>query len=208
MSKSLLSTAGKENDVQTVLNDGCLRWFGYNQDITKHLIEYVPHPRTLYNLSMTSKVLRSLVTTKVVVTCSMYYGGRPFSTIFKLARMMKLKAIYPPDALRINRLVNGRICEFCFNVRVDEKDNRNSLISDFGCPNSRPVEMRGRYPVFACITCLTRLRNRSISKDWAYPCLTRRWEKSRLETNSQRLNNVHKTAILAKPQIVLGYTGR
>ena len=133
----------------------------------------------------------------------MYYGGRPFSTIFKLARMMKLKAIYPPDALRINRLVNGRVCEFCFNVRVDEKDNRNSLISDFGCPNSRPVEMRGRYPVFACITCLTRLRNRSISKDWAYPCLTRRWEKAVLKQTGEGLITFTKLQYLQNRRLYL-----
>ena len=98
-----------------------LRWFGYSEDLTRHLIEYIPHPRTLYHLSMTNKLVRSLITTEILIKCAMYHGGRSFATIFKLTRLMNLEAIYPPSAMRINLLLNERLCEFCFNVKVKKR---------------------------------------------------------------------------------------
>ena len=52
--------------------------------------------------------------------------------------------------------------------------------------NPKPVEMRGKFPIFACYTCLTRKRNPTISKKWNYPCLTKRWEKVIYSTTTRQ----------------------
>ena len=78
-----------------------LRWFGVNEDVTKHLLQYIPEPRTLYNLSMTSKTVRQMISLEVVIKCGMFYGGRPFATLFKLSKMMNSMSIYPVDAMRL-----------------------------------------------------------------------------------------------------------
>lgn len=166
--------------------DNKLRWLGVNEDVTVHLIEYISNPRTLYHLSMTSKSIRRSLTVDIVVKCAMYHGGRPFATVFKLANLMKMKSIYPPSALRILRLVNGKCCEFCFNVKVEKKDVIGTLIDDREYRNARPNEMRGNFPIYACYTCLTRMRNPTISKKWEYPCLTRRWEKTMYSTQTRK----------------------
>lgn len=163
--------------------------FGIDEYLTRHIMEFVPNPRALYNLSMTNKLLRSLITTELVVKCAMYYGGHAFHTIFKMASLVKLRAIYPPSSLRWLRLTNGRRCEFCFNVVVEKKDVANSLINDFGLGNPRPVQARANVGVFACYVCMRARRNPNITKTWtedAHPCLTRKWQKANYSVYSRQ----------------------
>ena len=75
--------------------------FGIDEYLTRHIMEFVPNPRALYNLSMTNKLLRSLITTELVVKCAMYYGGHAFHTIFKMASLVKLESNIPTQFIAV-----------------------------------------------------------------------------------------------------------
>ncbi|KAL7426484.1 hypothetical protein ACHAXM_000498 [Skeletonema potamos] len=73
-------------------------------DAMVNVMEFLP-PRSLYNIALTCKSLREMVTTKMVVQSALIHGGHAKKTMEELYKLMKNQSIYPPT--------NGKTCEFC-----------------------------------------------------------------------------------------------
>ncbi len=81
-------------------------------DAMVNVMEFLP-PRSLYNIALTCKSLREMVTTKMVVQSALIHGGHAKKTMEELYNLMKMHSIHPPSPLRLLRLANGKRCEFC-----------------------------------------------------------------------------------------------
>jgi len=86
-------------------------------DAMVNVMEFLP-PRSLYNIALTCKSLREMVTTKMVVQSALIHGGHAKKTMEELYKLMKNQSIYPPSPLRLLRLANGKTCEFCVKKSV------------------------------------------------------------------------------------------
>jgi len=89
-----------------------------NVDAMVNVMEFLP-PRSLYNVALTCKSLREMVTTKMVVQCALIHGGHAKKTMEELYNMMSTHSIHVPSPLRLLRLANGKRCEFCNNKSVN-----------------------------------------------------------------------------------------
>mmetsp|Transcript_12065 Transcript_12065/g.17324 ORF Transcript_12065/g.17324 Transcript_12065/m.17324 type:complete len:572 (+) Transcript_12065:75-1790(+) len=78
-----------------------------------NVMEFLP-PRSLYNIALTCKSLREMVTTKMVVQSALIHGGHAKKTMEELYALMRNHSIHVPSPLRLLRLANGKRCEFCF----------------------------------------------------------------------------------------------
>jgi len=151
--------------------------FGHQRDLTRHILEYVATPRQLYNLSMVNKLLRSCINSDMVVAASLYSGGYAMTSVINLSELMKRKAIYVPSTMRLLRLVNGKRCEFCMNSPIAPTENRGHLFDYDQCHNAKPRYVRASCGYFSCWDCMEKWRHPGISKEWTYPCVTRKWYK-------------------------------
>ena len=90
-------------------------------DAMVNVMEFLP-PRSLYNIALTCKPLREMVTVKMVVQSALIHGGNPKKTMEELYALMRAHSMHIPSPLRLLRLVNSKTCEFCLtsgtNVRV------------------------------------------------------------------------------------------
>lgn len=146
-------------------------------------MDYIASPRELYKIAWLSKATKAAVTTEMVVRCSMHAGGRSYQCMQILNKLIEPRAIYPPSALRLLRLVNGKRCEFCNNQVLENNQApwdhfiRPSIVKKFGPfpvgTNPKPAQVRRSLGLHACYNCLTEYRPPSISKSWPFPCLTR-----------------------------------
>ena len=187
-------------------------------------MDYIACPRELYKIAWLSKATMAAVTTEMVVRCAMHAGGRSYQCMQILNKLMEPRAIYPPSALRLLRLVNGKRCEFCNNEVP--KSNRApwdhfiqpSIVKKFGPfpvrTNPKPAQVRRSLGLFACYICLSEYRPPSISKSWPFPCLTRHWDRYIWSDTRQHLsvkqfwvgNRIMMYEILAHSR-VLAYPG-
>jgi len=81
-------------------------------DAMVNVMEFLP-PRSLYNIALTCKSLREMVTTKMVVQSALIHGGNPSKSMAELHSLMRNHSIHVPSPLRLLRLANGKRCEFC-----------------------------------------------------------------------------------------------
>jgi hypothetical protein len=81
-------------------------------DAMVNVMEMLP-PRSLYNIALTCKSLRQMVTTKMVVSSALIHGGNAKKTIEELYALMSNHSMHVPSPLRLLRLANGKYCEFC-----------------------------------------------------------------------------------------------
>lgn len=75
-------------------------------------------PRELYVFVFSNKMLMSNLSVEVVINSAMMAGGNAKETVDEIQRLMCTGAIYPPSALRLLCLINGRLCEICGINRV------------------------------------------------------------------------------------------
>jgi hypothetical protein len=102
-------------------------------------------PRELFRLAYCSKQLLAKITPEMVIRSAMISGGHAATTIKALQPLMANRSIYPPSALRLLRLINGRKCELCGLAKVS---------------HARP-----NYGVFFCWPCTTE-RTRGWKTNW------------------------------------------
>ena len=107
-----------------------------NVDAMVNVMEFLP-PRSLYNVALTCKSLREMVTTKMVVQSALIHGGHAKKTMEELYNMMSNHSIHVPSPLRLLQLANGKRCEFC-------EKSVNSLYSGLN------------IAAFSCWDCLTK----------------------------------------------------
>ncbi len=88
-----------------------------NVDAMVNVMEFLP-PRSLYNVALTCKSLREMVTTKMVVQSALIHGGNAKKTMEELYKLMKNHSIHVPSPLRLLQLTNGKRCEFCNSKSV------------------------------------------------------------------------------------------
>ena len=81
-------------------------------DAMFNVMEMLP-PRSLYNIALTCKSLRQMVTTKMVVSSALIHGGNAKKTMEELYALMSNHSMHIPSPLRLLRLANGKYCEFC-----------------------------------------------------------------------------------------------
>lgn len=113
----------------------------------------------------------------MVVKSSLYHGGYAMKSVQNLAVLMLKKAIYPPSAMRLLRLANGKRCEFCLNAPISPSRNRGLLFQFKQNVNPLPRFVRPTCGLFACWNCMEQWRHPDISGSWQYPCITRKWYK-------------------------------
>lgn len=93
------------------------------------------HPRDLLNTAFTCKTLRDMITTKLVVQSAMIHGGHAKKSMEEMYALMSNHSIHVPSPLRLLRISNGKICEFCLQAKVNH--------------------IRPGIGVFACWDCVT-----------------------------------------------------
>ena len=75
-------------------------------------------PRDLYMFVFSSKMLVSSLSVEVVINSAIMAGGNAKATVEELQRLMLTGSIFPPSAIRLLCLINGRRCEICGVNRV------------------------------------------------------------------------------------------
>ena len=146
--------------------------FGHNEDITQHVLGYIKDPKILFNLSQVNKLIRNTISIEMVITACMMSGGRTLQSMINLQPSIRRKIIRVPSALRLLYVCNLNRCEFCGNKQIKTGHVKR---------NAKPRYIREAWGcVFPCWTCLTKIRDSSISQNWRYPCLTRAWHRQPL----------------------------
>lgn len=87
-----------------------------NFDALSLVMEFLG-PRDLFHMAFTCKTLRNKITVPLVVRSAMIHGRHAKKTIEELSRLMKVHAMHPPSALRLLRLVNGRLVRVLLSTR-------------------------------------------------------------------------------------------
>ncbi len=105
----------------------------------------------LLHVAFACKSTRDIVSTKMVVKSALFHGGHARKTIEELHALMSNHSMHVPSPLRLLRLVNGRVCEFCRRHKVNH--------------------VRSGMGVFSCWDCVSNLRG-----DVTRSALTRTWE--------------------------------
>ena len=110
-------------------------------------------------LSLVNQPIRTVISLDVrsVVHVGMLNGGRSKKSLENLFRLMSLHSIYPPDALRVLRIINGRCCEFC--------------------AKNLCYFLRPQFGVFACWSCLHTNKLRTYNDTGEQEGLSSRWHK-------------------------------
>ena len=81
-------------------------------DVLSHIANYLSR-QELYVFIFTNKTLMSGLSVEVVIKSAMMTGGNAAKTIGEIQRLMSTGSIYPPSALRLLCLTNGKRCEIC-----------------------------------------------------------------------------------------------
>ena len=184
--KSEEPTAEEEADSSDVMmhDDGKKRPVGDSApipvDAMVNVMEFLP-PRSLYNIALTCKSLRAMVTTKMVVQSALIHGGNAKRTMEELHALMSNHSIRIPSPLRLLRLANGKRCEFCFTSGTNH--------------------VRPGLGVFACWDCVVsgsnNRYNRHRSSRSSGVKLTKAWKTS---WSRYSRNPIYRT-ILAYPRV-------
>lgn len=98
-----------------------------------------------------------MVSTQMVVKSALFHGGHAKSTMVVLHALMSVHAIHVPSPLRLLRLANGKVCEFCLHTKVNH--------------------VRPCLGVFACWECVTKRTTRR-SRPLIQGTLTKPWKTS------------------------------
>lgn len=132
------------------------------------------HPRDLLHTAFTCKSLRDMVSTSMVIKSALVHGGHAKSTMEVVYALTSVYAMHIPSPLRLLRLVNGKVCEFCLNDKVN---------------HARPG-----IGVFACWACVTSRTTRS-KRQLIRGTLTKPWKLSWVRYKKPPTNLVKYNAI-------------
>jgi hypothetical protein len=132
------------------------------------------HPRDLLHTAFTCKSLRDMVSTSMVIKSALVHGGHGKSTMEVVYSLTSVHAMHIPSPLRLLRLVNGKICEFCLNDKVN---------------HARPGI--GVFACWACVTSRTTRNNRPLIRG----TLTKPWKMSWSRYKKPLTNRVKYDAI-------------
>jgi hypothetical protein len=188
------------NHSEKVCTVGNRSIFGHQRDLSQYILQYIASPRQLYNISMVNKLLRDCITQNMIIAASLYTGGYSMKSVINLAGLIKRKAIYVPSPMRLLRLVNGKRCEFCINEPVAPTESKGHLFDYDQHNNARPRYVRASCGYFSCWDCMERWRHPNISKDWEYPCITRKWHKLFYNPTTKKYH--HKQFYLQKRHLI------
>ena len=109
---------------------------------------------------MVNQELRNFIASdlSLVLKAGMFSSARARGLLKNLMRGIYLQSIYIPNPLRILRITNGVMCEFCYKKRV--------------------FYLRPQFPVFACWECLKRTEHNAVgSTGEQFDSLSARWHK-------------------------------
>ena len=109
--------------------------------VLEHVMSFLC-TREQHIMAFSSPVLARSVTMKNVITTAMLSGGRSKKNVEILFDLVNRGCIIPPSALRVLRIVNGKVCEVCCENKV--------------------YHLRAPYGVFVCWHCLTKRRKSRI----------------------------------------------
>ena len=90
--------------------------WGFGDNGTALLESKCKHKCQMFVFS--SKMLVSSLSVEVVINSAMMAGGNAKATVEELQRLMLTGFIFPPSAIRLICLINGRRCEVCGVNRV------------------------------------------------------------------------------------------
>ena len=100
------------------------------------VMEFLGH-RELLAFASTCKTLRDKLTMSMVVKSAAVSGNRIVTGIIaSVERDLRQRSIYLPSPLRLLRLVNAKLCEFCCG-RASEIQCRRGIMSCYACPATR-----------------------------------------------------------------------
>ena len=89
------------------------------------ILSFVDNTRTLFNLSVGSKVCRNVVTQEMIVRAAVFADAKPTrNLISNVMELVRTKSIQTPSTFRLLRLVNGTRCERleeCFQYNLTTK---------------------------------------------------------------------------------------
>ncbi len=127
----------------------------------------------LLHTAFTCKSIRDMVSTRMVVKSALLHGGHAKKTMEELHALMSNHSMHVPSPLRLLRMANGKVCEFCQLDRVNH--------------------VRPGIGVFACWDCVTNGMGVLTLPDLTrQPPLTRTWKTSwvRYTNNRERYNAI------------------
>lgn len=110
----------KEDDTDadtTTLGNSTYPNFLFNSDVASEIFSFLDI-RSLYNVTMASRLGMCLLRHEHVVRSAMMQGGHSKTNMERLFALIEKRCIWIPSPLRMLRLVNGRTCERCFQGRV------------------------------------------------------------------------------------------
>lgn len=91
--------------------------FLLNSDVSSEIFSFLDI-RSLYNVTMTSRLGMRLLRHEHVVRSALMQGGHSKTCMERLFALIEKRCIWIPSPLRMLRLVNGRTCERCCTGRV------------------------------------------------------------------------------------------
>ena len=116
-------------------------------DVMRCVMLYLDNARDIYQLSKTTKSIRSSITTQIVVRSAAFSHGKTHESMSSIASLLKTQSIPVPKPLRLLQLVNGRQCEMGSDCRKwNPRTQRAALLSK---QQQRPLR-NGRH---VCQTC-------------------------------------------------------
>ena len=159
-----------------------------NFDAMVNVMEFLP-PRSLFNITLTCKSLRQMVTTKMVVQSALIHGGSARTTMEELYNMTKTYTIHLPSPLRLLRLVNAKTCEFCFQKKTKHVRPGLGVNACWDCVSGGKGGRFHRYYCGSSDIRLTRVWKTSwvrYKKGPMYPTI---FEHPRVATNGYGMNH-------------------
>ncbi|KAL7541056.1 hypothetical protein ACHAWF_006847 [Thalassiosira exigua] len=151
------------------------------------------HPRDLLHTAFASKALKERVTTRLVVQSALVHGGHAKKSMEELHALTSVRSIHVPSPLRLLRIANGKVCEFCREDKVNH--------------------VRPGIGVFACWDCVTckHLSHRyaahwQVGDDGQFS-LTRPWKRSWVRYRNSSENRVKYDAIFDHPRVAASEYG-
>jgi hypothetical protein len=80
-------------------------------DVLPNVFLFLDSARDVYNLASSSKYLRQIVTSEIVVRSAVFGGGKTREALGDIMNAVQKKSIHVPSTFRLLRLVNGKKCE-------------------------------------------------------------------------------------------------
>lgn len=132
-SKSAAASKSKRPRLKADTTHGAYPNFLLNSDVAREIFSFLDI-RSLFNVTMTSKIGMRLLRHEHVVRSAMMQCGHSKTSMERLVPLIEQRCIWTPSPIRMLRLVNGRTCERCNKGRVHlVSDNYGVFFCFHGC---------------------------------------------------------------------------